>query len=216
MTEKSYTSNLAAAWSIDRQEKLLRQRVPGWSKIAHYRDELSAAKRKALDASGMEQRSDMLRATRRRDVIYVASLACLAVHEADLFDFLFAVGERGGTVRVLDIDLEIPPGSIMDAARACVTAFRNAKRRAQTEPGRQSGGKVAAERREAAARKAAAMIADRWKLPTQEHPTDALLAEAGLSRNTANKYLKKRPDAQAEYQRGLAQAARNRQRRKSQ
>ena len=212
MTEKSYASNLAAAWSIDRQEKLLRQRVPGWSKIAHYRDELSAAKRKALDASGMEQRGDMLRATRRRDVIYVASLACLAVHEADLADFLFDVGERGGTVLVLDIDLGIPSGSITQAARDSVKAFRGTKRRAQTEPGREKGYKVAAERREAEARAKAEPFRERWG--RRDEKTPDLLVAMDLSYNTAAKYLGKRPEAQRAFELAQEQAERNRKRRR--
>lgn len=213
MTDKSFTSNLAAAWPIDRQEKLLRQRVPGWSKIAHYKDELSAAKRKALDASGMDQRGDMLRATRRRDVIYVASLACLSVHEADLFDFLFDVGQRGGTVMVLDIDLEIPPGSITREARDSVKALRATKRRAQTEPGREKGYKVAAERREAEARAKAEPFRDRWN--RRDDKTPDLLVEMDLSYNTAAKYLDKRPVAQRKFELALRQAERNRKRRKA-
>ena len=56
-------------------------------------------------------------------------------------------------------------------------------------------------------------IKDRWVLPTKDYPTDELLTEVGICRNTANLYLGKRPDAQRKHRNGLAQAERNRKQR---
>jgi hypothetical protein len=72
---------------------------------------------------------------------------------------------------------------------------------------------VSAERRAAEAQAAAMRIKDRWCLPTKDYPTDQLLAEAGICRNTANQYLNRRKEAQRIHRNAVAQAERNRQRR---
>lgn len=212
MTLKTYTSNLAKAWSATRQEALFARHVPGWPNVAQYADEPSAAKRKSLAVDSLVHRGDLLRATRKRDVAYVASLACLAMHEADLAGFLLAFGARGGAAIVLDIDLTIPAGAMTPEAHAAIAAFRKTKRGTQTEPGRLSGAKVAAERREAEARAKAEPFRDRWN--RKDDRTLDLLAEMDLSYNTASKYLGKRPEAQAAFDAGQQQAERNRKRRK--
>lgn len=214
MTDKTYASNLATAWSIERQDALFKRRVPDWPKSAsRYKDELSAAKRKALDAAGLIERGDLVRATRRRDTVYVASLACLAVHEDDLTGILLTIGSRGGTVVVLDIDLTIPPGAITSEADAAVKAFRRSKRRAQTEGGRQIGAKVAAARREMASREKAEPFRERWN--RRDDKTPDLLIEMDLTYNTAKKILGSRPEAQWKYELAQQQAERNRKRRKA-
>ena len=75
------------------------------------------------------------------------------------------------------------------------------------------GYKVSAERRSAGSLAGAMRIKDRWVLPTKDYPTDALLEEAGICRNTANLYLRKRKEAQRQHRNAVAQAERNRKQR---
>jgi hypothetical protein len=66
------------------------------------------------------------------------------------------------------------------------------------------GGQKSASIRKAASLAGAKRIWDRWKLPSDEHKTAGLLAEAGISRNTMNAhYGCTREVAQARYQAAL-------------
>jgi hypothetical protein len=129
----------------------------------------------------------------------------------DFLDCVAAASARGATIIALDTGRRIPPDAtpseIAEAAKEFVSKRRASK-------GGQLGYLVSAEKRSAENEAAAMTIKDRWELPTKDYPTDPLLAEAGICRNTANKYLKPRPEAQRRHRNALAQAARNRARRK--
>jgi hypothetical protein len=214
MTIRVYLSNIAPGWSIQQQQEMLadhlgrRLGTPDWT----YIDRLSAVKRKAHAASSLTQRTALLRDTSRSkhiEAVIIVSLACLAWEQVDFLQCVAAIGTHGATLIALDTDRRIAPDAspteIADAAQEFV-----ARRRAAKGGMGQLGYLVSAERRATEAKAAALCIKDRWQLPTKDYPTDALLAEVGICRNTANLYLGKRPDAQRKHRNA---AARNRVRR---
>jgi hypothetical protein len=77
-----------------------------------------------------------------------------------------------------------------------------------------AGGMVSGEKRSAITKAACAAIAERWKMPSDKYPIKALLTEAGVSRPSAIQYLGPRKLAQWEYERSMAIAERDRNRRK--
>jgi hypothetical protein len=214
MIIRVYISNIAPGWPMHRQKELLAEQVPGWPNVPTYSDVLPPTKRQAHAPASLTGRAELLRGTTRLEnleVIILASLACLAWEQSDFLDCVAAASARGATIVALDTGRRIPPtaspGEINEAAKEFMTKRRAAK------VGGKPGHIVSAERRSANSEAAAMRIKDRWELPTKDYPTDELLAEAGICRNTANFYLEKRPVAQRKHRNALAQAARNRARR---
>lgn len=215
MTVRVYLSNIAPGWSVQRQKELLAEHVPGWPDVPTYVDLLSPAKRKAHSPSSLTQRTDLARGTwRQEDVeaIVVASLAIPAWEQVDFLQFVAAVSTRGATLIALDTGRRIAPDASPTEIADAVQEFVARRRAAKGSTG-MAGYLVSAERRSADAKAGAMRIKDRWELPTKDYPTDELLAEAGICRNTANLYLDPRPDAQRAHRNRMAQAARNRARR---
>ena len=70
------------------------------------------------------------------------------------------------------------------------------------------GSRISAEKKKATSKAAVSKIADRWPKASDEFPTQTLLTEAGVSLNTAKRYLGKRPIAQYKYQVKLKRKAR--------
>ena len=143
----------------------------------------------------MEQRAELLQATSRtrgRDV-YVASPAVLAWTPQDMLESLAALAARGDTVHLLDAGLVLTPTSGAAELHQVVVAFGRA--REPTRVGR-SGAEVSGARRAAASLAAVEKVRARWPLPSSEHPTAALIAEAGIARGTIEKLLGKRPEVQ--------------------
>jgi len=214
MITRIYLSNIAPGWPVDRQKELMAARVPGWPDVPTYVDLLSPAKRKAHVPTSLVQRAELLRATSRpgsAEEIVVASLGCLAWEQADFLQCVAAASQRGATIIALDTGRRIEPTASPSAIADANQEFL-ARRRSKGGSG-PAGYLVSAGRRAANAEAAAMGIKDRWSLPTKDYPTDDLLAEAGICRNTANQYLGHRPDAQRKHRNALAQAARNRARR---
>lgn len=219
----AYLSNIAAAWPAARQEALFAERIPGWPKgVEVYRDELPPRHRKSHSVENLTDRARMLRPTTRRrpaewDTIYVASAACLAWEPADYMRCVAAAHARNAQLVSLDAGRSISPDASSAEMADALAEFMSRRRYAQTEPGRigVAGGKAAGERRSADKKAAAMQIKDRWCLPTEDYPTNPLLASVKISRNTANLYLGKRPAAQRAHRLGLEQAERNRKRRKT-
>lgn len=218
MKVRVYYSNLSAAWPFSRQEMLFAEKVPGWPKgVDLYRDAPSGASRKVHKVDKLVERHMLLRPTSRatmNETLYVASLLCLAFHEADLTDVLEALSVRRTKLVALDINLEIPQNPTISEVNGAVKLFREGKRTAKAGPGSGVGAKISAERRAASAKDRADKIAARWVLPSKDYPTSDLLKEAKLSRATVNKYLENRPDAQRKHERAEATKARNSARRK--
>ena len=216
MTIHVYLSNIAPGWPVERQKAVLAAQVPGWPEVPTFADVLPPAKRKAHSPASLIQRDELLRGTSRREnveAIVVVSLACLAWEQVDFLHCVAAASKRGAIVIALDTGRRIPPDAspaeIAEAAQEFVTQRRAAK----GGNGGPAGYLVSAQRRSDEARAAAMSIKDRWEQPTKDYPTDLLLAEADICRNTANHYLLPRPDAQRAYRNRMAQAERNRKRR---
>jgi hypothetical protein len=211
-----YLSNISGGWSIQRQKEMLAEHVPGWPQVPTYSDVLPPAKRKAHSPASLIQRDHLLRETTRSgnvEAIVVCSYACLAWEQTDFLDCVASATARGATIIALDTGRRLTPEASPAELAEAMREFVKARRQSKSGPGR-AGYLVSAERRATDARAGAMRIADRWRLPTKDYPTDDLLAEAGICRNTANLYLLNRPEAQRKHRNALAQAARNRSRRK--
>lgn len=197
MSTRAYLSNLYPRWPFDRQERALSVGVPDWPKgVAVYRDEMTPSQRKRHMVGDLEGRIALLRQTTRGrkggEDIYVASLAVLAWTLADLLECLTLAQSRGSTVHVLDTGLVLAPDAGAATLHQATKDFAT---------GRKSsigmvGGEISARLRSEAAKAKAMTIEAEWKLPSKDYPSPALLAKAGISRNTANLYLGKRPEMQ--------------------
>lgn len=216
MTARVYLSNLVAAWSFERQEKLCAEKVPGWPHVPTYRDDVAPRHRKSHSAEALTERNgSLLRKTNRRtaETIYVPTLAILAWELRDFQRCLVAAEARNATVVALDTGTEIPPNASRAALADAGDEFLSRRKSASTEGARATdGGKIAGERRAAEAMAKAEPFRERWK--RRDDSTPKLLREMDLSYNTACKYLGKRPDAQRAFELGQQQAERNRARRK--
>lgn len=210
MLQKVYMSNISPHWTEPKQQATLASVLIGEHSL--YTDTLPPAMRMGRDPASLAERASMLRPTAkaRGEIINVASLAVLAWSPQDLTRVFSAAAERGATVLAHDINLAIPPNAEMSIVHTALEELARSRRRAQTELGRFAGGKISGHLRGEASRVACDKIAARWALPTKEYPTDDLLAEAGVSRNTATKYLDRRPEAQRKHRLGIAQAERSR------
>jgi hypothetical protein len=216
-TVKVYRSNIAKSWSIERQAAVLSERLAGLKVAASYEDILSPAKLKARHPGDLHERNDAaLRRTGRRvnhgEELHVASLACLAWDAVDLAGALAAASARNATVVAADAGLEIPPGYGPDMAVRIAEAFRDAKLRNQTHPGRSMGYQIAAtlRREETAAR--IEKIRPFWHLRS---PSTAELLRVAAGRDgtpmapaTAKTHLGSRKKAQQNYERKLARERR--------
>ena len=83
------------------------------------------------------------------------------------------------------------------------------------KPAGHLGARVSAERRLTRARDACELIRERWRLPMKDHPTHALLAEAGISRATAVKHLGDRKQVIRDWAVRQAVATSNRRRKRN-
>lgn len=214
---KVYLSNLLVAWPFKRQEELCAELVPDWPDVSIYRDEVAPRHRKAHTVDALEQRKTLLRPTGRkhgRETVYIPTFGLLAWEWRDFLRCIKAASDRGATLVALDTGTEIPPDASPTALIAAAEEFATRRKSDQTKPGRDTGGGlVAGARREAVAKEKAERIKGRWHL--KHPPTKELLAEVGLSYNTACKHIgMTRPEAQRKYELAQRQAERNRRRRK--
>lgn len=190
-------------WPIERQEKLLAERVPEWSKIEVYKDVLTPKQRQAHGSVLLIERAAMLRSTKPRsggERIYLASMAPLAWDGPDLELALSGVWSRGATLIVLDVDAEIAP---FDNATAR-ELFKRSRKRASVEARSKAGALASAAIRRKPADEGVERIRERWGMPADLWPTSVLLAEAGepgapLAYNTVTARLGGRELAQKRY-----------------
>ena len=209
---RAYISTIAPGWTIERQEALLAERVPGWPRVTVYRDEPTARQRQAHQASGLLQRAAMLRSTKPRpggETIYCATLAVLAQGKVDFLAVLDAARARGATILPVDTGIAIGAAVPAEEAAAAYMASRLAGSQAKA---RQLGAVVSAAIRRARADDGCERIRERWGMPSDAWPTAALCAEAGapgnpLSYNSVVARLGGREKAQARYQAAIKRAA---------
>jgi hypothetical protein len=197
MADRVYISNISPLWPEARQEALLREAIRDYPKgVNVYDDILTPRERRAHKPPSLVDRDLMLRpnSARRSATIYIASLAVFAWTDADMLKCITAAASKGMTIRVLDVDLTIGPDAGAQVMSKAIEAFAAGRKR-QTEFVRgQAGGKASAENREGKARAAAESIKAAWA--RRDERTPDLLARAGISLNTAKRYLGSRPLAQ--------------------
>ena len=194
--KKAYLSDISPWWTMERQEAVLADVLPG---CRVFRDVLDVRACRAHQPSSLVQRAAMLRTTTRggSETIHVASLSVLAWGEEDMRAVLAAIQARG-SVLVSSEGYQGDP----------LIAWHAARRQSRLEGAALKGAAVSAERRLAASKAAAKLIEDRWPLPSKTHPTVALLAECGLSLNTVKAHLGPRPIAQYKHNLKLVRRAR--------
>lgn len=209
---KFYLSNIRPAWPFERQEAILDAKAPGWRGEAVYIDKLSARRRKAHGASFLTERALALRPNSRADggEFFVASLAVLDWSVRGLLGVLAALAANHMTLVSLECGTRVPPDDVA-AAGSAVAEFERAIRR--VGDAKKNGGLVSGGRRSLAVRARCEMIRERWGM--EEWTTNALCAEARVSRPSAYKWLGDRDDAKRKYQISRAIAERNRKRRKN-
>lgn len=188
----------------------MRAHMPGWPKgCTVYRDDLDEDQRRAHQIASLCRRARMLKAQsfKRPETILVASLAVLAWTADDMLACLTAAVARGAAVVALDAGLTIDATTPAAALSEAVAAFAEGRRKQQAVRRGEMGGKRSGDAREAEAKARAMLIKDRWCLPTRDYPTQDLLAEIGMSINTARKHLGSRPAVQRAYQAARKRAA---------
>lgn len=146
--------------------------------------------------------SQLLRPTTRQqeDKIFVVSFGVIADNEKDLREFAKLCKTRKTEVCSAE-------GQTVwrwyNSVNVLVEWWREARRNGSAKIGAQ----ISADKKKAAGKDRASKIADRWPMSSDEWPTRVLLAEAGISLNTAKAHLGKRPIAQYNYQAKLKRAA---------
>jgi hypothetical protein len=200
---KAYLSNICPTWPIDRQRTLLGTRP------SEYVDDLKAATLGRLRLPNAEpnkilaQRNMLLRPSSRGDqeVCEVASFLCIAINTADFLDVVARASARGMSLLALDTGRQITAGPGAAELAREVPFFQAALRGRHAQRSREGFNRA----REDEARGRAEKLRDRWHLPSDVAPLDALLMEAGsrtgvpMARVTAEKYLGRRVLAQKEY-----------------
>lgn len=207
-----YLSDIHGAWPFSRQEAALDAAYPDWRKGSVYRDTLKRGQRKSRSIVALVERESLLRkfSRARPDEVVIAGWPPLAWSVSDLIPVLGAMSDKGYTLTDLDTKIVLTPDASPSEVAAACKAFELACRR-KGEFGK-TGGQVSGERRAAAARAGCDRIKERWKLPSRDHPTQDLLAEAGVSLPTAIAYLGRRIVAQRKQVLSEATAERNRKR----
>lgn len=194
MKPRVYISNLPTTWPIERQERAL---APVLAGATVFRDILAPKDRQGRRREFMVALDKMLRSTTKRqpdEVTIVAVLGVLDWTEAGLLNRIALVHERGGVLRVMEPALVIGPNATTRELHAAIEAFHASKER---KPKSQERGRAGADaskkvRWDAAEAKLQA-IKERWQVGNQrEHRSADLLAEAGVTRNTAIDHIGKR------------------------
>jgi hypothetical protein len=139
--------------------------------------------------------SQLFRKTTRdtEDRYYVDSLAVLAKKEDEFREFLTEAKKRKAQI----ISREDNQTFVVSGnCENLVKWWKDARRKGTAK----IGARMSADKKKALSAEGVAKIKDRWPLPTKEHPTRALLEEAGLSLNTVKSLLGPRLIAQYNYQ----------------
>jgi len=128
---------------------------------------------------------------REKDVFHVMSPAIIADNEKDFKSFVEQAWKLGASIKSQEGDLLHPDRKM----KSVIAIWREARKKGTAK----IGAKISADRKKARVKEACALIADRWPLPSSEHPTKKLLAEADISLNSVKSVLGSRPIAQYNY-----------------
>lgn len=154
-----------------------------------------------------EDMQTMFRPTQRtqRDTYYAASIACFAPNEERFKEFIGLCRQKKVCLASIEENfIWTPQQSTGGAVKAWKAARINGSAKV--------GARISAKNRQDKSREACAKIQDRWPLPNVIWTTPVLLKEAGISYNTAIKFLGKRPIAQYNYQAKLKRRAKREER----
>jgi hypothetical protein len=211
-----YLSNIAPGWPIERQEAVLDAKLPGWRKMAIFRDDdVTVRQRRERDPEVLGGRIAALRPTTRTSVtdLHVAALPPLAWGADDFRFVLTKLGAGNYALVAHETGTRIEPRPSKAVRDAAVEEFKATRKKASDEASRLKGAAVSAEKRKAATDVGIARIEERWRMPSNKKmaerwgmpdletwSTETLLKEAGgISYNTAASRLKGREIAQARY-----------------
>jgi DNA invertase Pin-like site-specific DNA recombinase len=207
MATKVYRSNLFAWWRPDRQDAALDEYKPGWRELKVFSDnDLTDRELRGSYQDRLTERAIIQRPSTRKtsDTILVASLAVLAKADADMHQLAKVLASQGAVIESAEDATTYNPKQ----ADKLIAAWSRARTKSRLEGAAKRGGQKSATIRKAASLEGAKRIWDRWKLPSDEHKTADLLAEAGISRNTMNAhYGCTREVAQHRYQASLKRKA---------
>ena len=205
---KVYLSNIRAAWTFERQEKVLDAKAPGWrDKAAIYRDELPAAKRKAHGVAYLTQRAMALRPSSRPDggELAVPTLAVIDWSVKGFLAVLAACAANRMTLVSMECGTRVPPNDVA-AAGVAVAEFEKAIRR--VGDAKKTGGMVSGERSKARADAACERAKAYWGLPSKDYTIKWIEKEFGVSRPKLIDYLGRRTIAQAKHKKAMETAER--------
>jgi hypothetical protein len=176
MTVTVYMSEISPYWTFERQKAALASVLPA-DRV--FTDALDRKARRGHSAVELVERGQMLRPTRRLrgEVVHVASYAVLAWSADDLLAVLAALKRRGARL------VSAEDGEAEDV----LAAWHAARTKSRHAGAVLRGGEVTKARKAAEYAPKVEAIRDRWGNPAYD--TATLLAEAGVSRNTATKYL---------------------------
>lgn len=137
----------------------------------------------------------LMRQTARdgHDRIHVMSLGVLAETEKKMRDFLALAKKRKCEIVSLEDERSF---AVNGNCENLIKWWKDARRKGAGKV----GADIAALNRKEATKEAIEKIRGRWPLPSKKWPTKLLLAEAGVSLNTAKAHLGKRPIAQYNYE----------------
>jgi hypothetical protein len=202
MATKFYLSNISPLWPLSRQEAVIDAAYPGKRDDGNtWRDWLTPRARRTHLDEILDQRGYLVRPSTRKggDNIVIASAAVLAWKTDALVGFLSAAAAKGSTIHIIDAKLTINPKSGPSVFEKVIAAFKKAKIRKTSLPSGRAGGSRSAELRSAEAEASCDTIKAPWSIPRgykDYEPDHKLLKRAGVSRNTAKKYLGHRGKAQ--------------------
>ena len=209
IVRKAYLSNIGLGWTLEQQEKLLATEAPDWPATL-YKDELPARALRARNPDALKERAALVRSSSRRrddEVIHVVSLGVLAWRQDDFASFIEKLADQRYTL-VAHHDAKTFNLAHEKDRRAAVEAFPESRKKGSRQKGRLIGAKRSAEIRNARSREACEKIRERWSLSSELYATADLITETGFSRNTVQRWLGKRPAAQARRLRNLKRAQR--------
>lgn len=149
----------------------------------------------------------LLRPTTRKEIdrLHVLSLGIIADREKDFREFLAAVKKRKCEIVSREDNQTFV---VNENCENIVKWWKDARRNGAAK----IGARMSAEKKMQLSAEAADKIRDRWCLPSKDWPTQVLLGEAGISLNTAKKFLGRRPLEQANYQAKMKRKERHEQR----
>ena len=195
MDDIIYLTHLSPWWTLALQQKVLQATIEQGHPVHEEPPGASMATRREMWSE--------LGLSRTR-VVHVASLAVLAATERELLDIVGEMVAKVSVVAAADVMRSYRPGHDVDGL---ITDWKAARQNARLKVAATLGGQARANKVEAENRARVKEHAAKWG--DAAHTATSVLALMGVSRNTANKYMKMTwEQAAAKRQRAADRAAR--------